>query len=144
MAVNPTYAGAPITSQALDIGGTAFTGTSLGAAFTANSLHLIFDAGAQGAVCNFLRFKPLANTVAGLIKLWLVKNQPSNAAGFDANSTQMANDIPIGAFTASNTVPSPLLPAPLNLNLAANDRIYATFTVAQAGLLDATGFGLSL
>jgi hypothetical protein len=140
----PTANTDPIYSRAWDIqGGGAIIGTSANTATdgTGANTFLIFTADStDGSFVYYVRFKAVSTIAATVARLWYCSDTGSFTAGTTntAANTNMIAELSIAAFTASNTLASPVYDIPVNFGLPPSTKLLVTFgTSTGAGT---TGF----
>lgn len=117
--VTTPNAGAPATLTAAN---TALDGTG------ATGRALIFTAGSSGSLLPSIRCMHLGTNVATLIRVFYNNGSDPETAGNNALIAEKA----IAANTVSSTAESIVYDIPLDLVMAASDRIYVTLATAVA------------
>lgn len=121
----------------------AVIGTSANTATdgTGANISVIYTADAtEGSFVQLVRLKAISTIAATVVRLWYHSTTGAFTAGTTntAVNTTMVGELPIVAFTASNTVASPTYEIPVNIAMPAGTRLLMTFgTSTGAGT---TGF----
>ena len=123
MSSSPAYAsvpnkGTPVTITSAD---TATDGTG------ANTV-LVFTAGASGAFLPALRCKPLGTNIASLLRVF--RNNGSTPA--TAGNNALIEEKALPSLTISQVAENAKVDVPLNIALAATERIYVCIATAVA------------
>lgn len=90
---------------------------------------LVFTAGANGSFLPGLRCKPLGTNVSSLLRVF--RNNGSTPATASNNALIEEKNLP--AVTISQTAENAKVDVPLNLSLAASERIYVCIATAVSG-----------
>jgi hypothetical protein len=140
----PTANTDPIYSRTWDIQlAGAIIGTNANTATdgTGANTTLIFTADAtDGGFVNFVRLKSVSSTSATVARLWYCSATGAFTPGTTntAANTTMIAELSIVAWTASNTLASPVYDIPVNFGLPPSTKLLMTFgTSTGAGT---TGF----
>ena len=126
----------------LQLGG-AVIGTSANTATdgTGANTFLLFTADStEGSFVQSVRLKPISTIAATVVRIWYCSATGAFSAGSTntAANTTMIGEMSVAAWTASNTLASPVYELPINIALPASTKILATFgTSTGAGT---TGF----
>lgn len=126
----------------LQLGG-AVIGTSANTATdgTGANTYLLFTADStEGSFVQSVRLKPISTIAATVVRIWYCSATGAFSAGSTntAANTTMIGEMSVAAWTASNTLASPVYELPINIALPASTKILATFgTSTGAGT---TGF----
>jgi hypothetical protein len=121
----------------------AVTGTSANTATDgtgANITRLFTADSAEGSFVQSVRLKPISTIAATVARLWYCSDTGTFTAGTTntAANTTMIGELTIAAWTASNTVASPVYELPVNMPLPPSTKLLMTFgTSTGAGT---TGF----
>jgi hypothetical protein len=121
----------------------AIIGTSANTATdgTGANMYLIFTAGStDGSYVQKVILKPVSSIAATVARLWLLNDTGTFTANTTntAAKTYMIAEVSILAFTASNTLASPVYEIPLNFAMAASTKLLMSFGTSTGAAT--TGF----
>jgi hypothetical protein len=140
----PTANTLPIFSAgwAPAVGG-AIIGTSANTATdgTGANSSLIFTADAtDGSFVYSVRFKPVSTIAATVIRLWYCTATGTFTPGTTntAANSAMVGELTVAAWTASNTLASPVYEIPVMFGLRASEKLFCTFGTSTGAAT--TGF----
>ena len=134
----------PIFSRTWDIQVSgAVIGTSANTATdgTGANTFLLFTADStEGGYVYSVRLKPISTIAATVARLWYCSATGAFTAGTTnvATNTTMIGEITIAAFTASNTLASPVYEIPVLFGLPASTKLLMTFGTSTGAAT--TGF----
>jgi len=135
---NPIYGRAPDLQLAgAVIGSSANTATD----GTGANITRIYTADAtEGSYVYYVRLKPVSTIAATVARLWYCSDTGAFTAGTTntAANTTMIAEATIAAFTASNTLASPVYDIPVNMPLPAGTKLLMTFGTSTGAAT--TGF----
>jgi hypothetical protein len=108
---------------------------------TGVNTYKIYDADAtEGSYVYYVRLKPISTIAATVARLWYCSATGAFTAGTTntAATTTMIAEITIAAFTASNTIASPVYDIPVNMPLPLGTKLLMTFGTSTGAAT--TGF----
>jgi hypothetical protein len=134
----------PIYGRTADIQvGGAIIGTAANTATdgTGANTSLIYTADAtEGSYVYLVRLKSVSTIAATVVRLWVCTDTGAFTPGTTntAANTTMIGEMTIAAFTASNTIASPVYEFPVNMPLNASYKLLMTFGTSTGAAT--TGF----
>lgn len=108
---------------------------------TGANTYLIYTADAtEGSFVQSVSFKPVSTIAATVIRVWYCSDTGTFSAGSTntAANTTIIGEITVAAWTASNTVASPVYELAINKALPASTKLLATFGTSTGA--STTGF----
>ena len=137
----------PIFTRTPDIQvGAAILGSAANTATdgTGANSFLVFTADAtEGGFVHKIILKPVSTIAATIVRVFVCTATGAFVAGVTntALNSAMIAELPVAAFTASNTAASPQYEIPLNMPLNASFKIFLTFGISTGA--GTTGFGVT-